>query len=94
MVFEEDRRCDGRSLTELRDISCQVNLFKPLHGSAVFQRGQTQVFCTVTLDSPESAMKMDTVSMLTRYVFICYTYIQTSNAYILFNKQVLFVINT
>lgn len=60
-------RCDGRSLHDLRDISCQVDLFNPLHGSAVFQRGQTQVMCTVTLDSLESALKMDTVSMLIRY---------------------------
>jgi hypothetical protein len=36
-------RCDGRKLDEIRPISCQVNLFTPLHGSALFQRGQTQV---------------------------------------------------
>lgn len=36
-------RCDGRELTALRNISCNVDLFKPLHGSALFQRGQTQV---------------------------------------------------
>ncbi|XP_014470838.1 PREDICTED: polyribonucleotide nucleotidyltransferase 1, mitochondrial [Dinoponera quadriceps] len=64
LVFEKDVRCDGRSLTDIRDISCQVDLFNPLHGSAVFQRGQTQVMCTVTLDSLESAFKMDAVSML------------------------------
>ncbi|KZC06351.1 Polyribonucleotide nucleotidyltransferase 1, mitochondrial [Dufourea novaeangliae] len=34
------------------------------HGSAFFQRGQTQVLCTVTLDSIESSIKMDTVSMI------------------------------
>lgn len=66
MVFDEDKRCDGRELQQLRDISCQVDLFKPLHGSSLFQRGQTQVFCTVTLDSHESAMKLDPVSILTR----------------------------
>ncbi|XP_046485612.1 polyribonucleotide nucleotidyltransferase 1, mitochondrial [Neodiprion pinetum] len=65
LIFEDNVRCDGRELHELRDISCQVNLHNPLHGSAVFQRGQTQVFCTVTLDSPESALKLDTISMLT-----------------------------
>ncbi|KAK2581723.1 hypothetical protein KPH14_002207 [Odynerus spinipes] len=64
LIFETNRRCDGRNLDELRKISCQVDLFKPLHGSALFQRGQTQVLCTVTLDSLESALKMDTVSML------------------------------
>ncbi|XP_063387477.1 polyribonucleotide nucleotidyltransferase 1, mitochondrial [Cydia fagiglandana] len=65
MIFETDTRCDGRQLDELRKISCQVGLYEPLHGSAVFQRGQTQVLCTVAFDSPESALKMDTLTMLT-----------------------------
>ena len=59
-------RCDGRGFEDVRDIKCEVDLFKTLHGSALFQRGQTQVLCTVTLDSLESALKMDTVSMLAR----------------------------
>jgi len=58
-------RCDGRSLIQLRDISCDVGLYKPLHGSALFQRGQTQVFCTVAFDSIDSALKSDPVSVLT-----------------------------
>ncbi|XP_044727596.1 polyribonucleotide nucleotidyltransferase 1, mitochondrial [Chrysoperla carnea] len=64
-IFETDKRCDGREMDQLRNISCQADLYKPLHGSALFQRGQTQVLCTVALDSPESALKMDTISMLT-----------------------------
>ncbi|XP_015591268.1 polyribonucleotide nucleotidyltransferase 1, mitochondrial [Cephus cinctus] len=64
LIFENEIRCDGRKLEEIRDITCEVNLYKPLHGSALFQRGQTQVFCTVTLDSVESALKMDPISML------------------------------
>lgn len=68
LIFEENKRCDGRGLDDLRDISCQVNLYKPLHGSALFQRGQTQVFCTVTLDSHQSALRLDPITMLTRYV--------------------------
>lgn len=65
-IFEERKRCDGREFDQLRNISSKVNLYKPLHGSAVFQRGQTQVFCTVTLDSHESALKLDPLSILTR----------------------------
>ncbi|XP_076637960.1 polyribonucleotide nucleotidyltransferase 1 [Colletes latitarsis] len=65
VVFDTDNRCDGRKINELRDIKCQVELFKPVHGSAFFQRGQTQVLCTVTLDCIENALKMDTISMLT-----------------------------
>lgn len=65
MIFETDTRCDGRHLDQLRDISCQVSLYEPLHGSAVFQRGQTQVLCTVAFDSPDSALRVDTLTMLT-----------------------------
>ena len=36
-------RCDGRKLDELRNISCNAGILPPLHGSAEFQRGQTQV---------------------------------------------------
>ncbi|CAH1113717.1 unnamed protein product [Psylliodes chrysocephalus] len=65
LIFEQGKRCDGREYHELRNISCKVNMYKPLHGSAVFQRGQTQVFCTVTLDSHDSALKLDPLSVLT-----------------------------
>ncbi|XP_055626308.1 polyribonucleotide nucleotidyltransferase 1, mitochondrial [Toxorhynchites rutilus septentrionalis] len=64
LVFEDDRRCDGRLMDDLRRISCSVNIHKPLHGSALFQRGQTQVFATVALDSPESALKLDPITSL------------------------------
>ncbi|XP_076756679.1 polyribonucleotide nucleotidyltransferase 1 isoform X2 [Xylocopa sonorina] len=65
LIFETKRRCDGRTIDELRNIQCQVDLFQPLHGSAFFQRGQTQVLSTVTLDSIESSLKLDMISMLT-----------------------------
>ncbi|KAI6072093.1 Polyribonucleotide nucleotidyltransferase 1, mitochondrial [Aix galericulata] len=62
LILNEYRRCDGRDLTSLRDIKCEVNMFKMLHGSALFQRGQTQVLCTVTFDSIESSVKSDLIS--------------------------------
>nr|XP_009491666.1 PREDICTED: polyribonucleotide nucleotidyltransferase 1, mitochondrial [Pelecanus crispus] len=62
LVLNEYRRCDGRDLTSLRDIKCEVNMYKMLHGSALFQRGQTQVLCTVTFDSIESSVKSDLIS--------------------------------
>uniref|UniRef100_A0A8C4QJW0 polyribonucleotide nucleotidyltransferase n=1 Tax=Eptatretus burgeri TaxID=7764 RepID=A0A8C4QJW0_EPTBU len=46
MILDESRRCDGRHLCDLRPITCEVDLYRPLHGSAIFQRGQTQVLCT------------------------------------------------
>ncbi|XP_066451843.1 polyribonucleotide nucleotidyltransferase 1, mitochondrial isoform X2 [Eleutherodactylus coqui] len=62
LILNEYRRCDGRDLSSLRDIRCEVDLFKPLHGSALFQRGQTQVLSTVTFDSIESSMKADHIT--------------------------------
>lgn len=64
LIFEDNSRCDGRTLDDMRKISCQIDLHKPLHGSALFQRGQTQVFCTVALDSQESALRLDSLSAL------------------------------
>ena len=32
-----------RGLEDLRNVSCSIDFYKPLHGSALFQRGQTQV---------------------------------------------------
>jgi len=64
-ALDDRLRVDGRSVDEIREISCEVDLHEPLHGSALFQRGQTQVFCTVALDSPESALKTDAISALT-----------------------------
>lgn len=58
-------RCDGRKFDDIRPISCQVDLYKPLHGSALFQRGQTQVFCSTTIDSVETAYRPDPLSLLT-----------------------------
>ncbi|XP_032208060.1 polyribonucleotide nucleotidyltransferase 1, mitochondrial isoform X2 [Mustela erminea] len=61
IILNEYKRCDGRDLTSLRNINCEVDMFKTLHGSALFQRGQTQVLCTVTFDSLESSMKSDRI---------------------------------
>lgn len=63
LIFNE-KRCDGRALDQVRPITCEVDLHEPLHGSALFQRGQTQVMATISLDSIDSAMKLDTLSSL------------------------------
>lgn len=58
-VFETGIRCDGRKLDEIRPLYSEYGLFAPLHGSALFQRGQTQVLATLTYDSPDSALKLN-----------------------------------
>lgn len=64
LVLKTRTRCDGRKLDEVRPINCQVDLYKPLHGSALFQRGQTQVFCSTTFDSPDAAVRTDLMTSL------------------------------
>lgn len=58
------KRCDGRENNALRNISCSANLYDPLHGSSLFQRGQTQVMASVTLDSPESVLDTNSVDII------------------------------
>lgn len=49
MILEEKRRPDGRGFKEIRPLSCDVAVLPRTHGSAVFQRGQTQVLTAATL---------------------------------------------
>lgn len=49
LIFEEHKRADGRGLTDLRDIACEVNVLPRTHGSGLFTRGQTQSLAVVTL---------------------------------------------
>lgn len=53
VILEEKRRVDGRKLNELRPISCEVGVLSRVHGSALFQRGETQVLSVVTLGAGE-----------------------------------------
>ncbi len=48
-VLDDRIRLDGRQLSQIRDIWCEVDYLPSAHGSAVFTRGETQSLCTVTL---------------------------------------------
>ncbi len=48
-ILDEGIRPDGRSMTEIRPISCDVGLLPRTHGSGLFTRGQTQVLTICTL---------------------------------------------
>ncbi|OGY32740.1 MAG: polyribonucleotide nucleotidyltransferase [Candidatus Woykebacteria bacterium RIFCSPLOWO2_01_FULL_41_12] len=50
-ILEKEKRPDGRSLTQVRPINVEVGLLPRTHGSAVFQRGDTQVLSVATLGS-------------------------------------------
>lgn len=48
-ILEKGMRVDGRSLEEIRPITCEVGVLPRPHGSAVFTRGETQSLAVVTL---------------------------------------------
>lgn len=58
-VLEHRRRFDGRRFTEIRPISCEVGLLPRTHGSALFNRGQTQVLTITTLGSVGQEQRLD-----------------------------------
>ncbi len=58
-LFKEHVRVDGRRLDEIRPLSCDVGLLPRVHGSGLFQRGQTQVMTTCTLAPLSYAQTLD-----------------------------------
>ncbi len=58
-LFKEHRRVDGRAIEAIRPLSAQVGLLPRVHGSGLFQRGQTQVLTSVTLGPLSSAQMLD-----------------------------------
>lgn len=51
-ILTNKKRPDGRGLDEIREIITKVSILPRTHGSAIFQRGETQVLSIVTLGSP------------------------------------------
>lgn len=60
-LFFEGKRLDGRGFKDIREIKIELHPFERPHGSAIFTRGQTQVFATVTLGSQEGAQMVETI---------------------------------
>ncbi len=59
LVVRENRRVDGRGLTDVRPISCEVNVLPRTHGSALFTRGETQALVVATLGTGSDEQKVD-----------------------------------
>ena len=58
-ILNEGFRPDGRKLTEIRDIWCEVGVLPRVHGSAVFTRGQSQAMSTCTLGMMSEVQKLE-----------------------------------
>ncbi|MFA7249910.1 MAG: polyribonucleotide nucleotidyltransferase, partial [Dehalococcoidia bacterium] len=60
-VLNDDVRADGRNSTQIRPISADVGVLPRVHGSGLFQRGQTQVLTVATLGAIRDRAKMDNI---------------------------------
>jgi polyribonucleotide nucleotidyltransferase len=58
-ILSEKTRIDGRSLSDIRRITCEVGDFERVHGSGLFTRGETQVLAAVTLGGGDDEQIVD-----------------------------------
>jgi polyribonucleotide nucleotidyltransferase len=58
-ILDKKVRCDGRGFFDIRPLSGEVGLLPRSHGSALFQRGETQALALATLASAEEAQMLD-----------------------------------
>jgi polyribonucleotide nucleotidyltransferase len=61
-VLRDQVRIDGRGLTDIRTLSAEVGVLPRVHGSALFERGETQILGVTTLNMLSLEQKLDTLS--------------------------------
>ena len=61
-VLRDKVRIDGRGLTDIRTLSAEVEVIPRVHGSALFERGETQILGVTTLNMLKLEQQLDTLS--------------------------------
>ena len=61
-ISKDKRRPDGRKSTDVRPITCEVQVLPRTHGSAVFTRGETQALAVATLGTSSDEQKVDALT--------------------------------
>ncbi len=61
-ILERGQRPDGRGVTDIRPIWCEVDISPRAHGSGLFTRGETQVLTLATLGTPRDAQELDNLT--------------------------------
>ncbi|MDR6612742.1 polyribonucleotide nucleotidyltransferase [Leifsonia sp. 1010] len=64
-VLREGIRIDGRGLTDIRPLDAEVQVIPRVHGSAIFQRGETQILGVTTLNMLKMEQQIDSLSPVT-----------------------------
>ncbi|QDO89312.1 polyribonucleotide nucleotidyltransferase [Ornithinimicrobium ciconiae] len=65
-IITEKIRIDGRGLADIRALSAEVEVIPRAHGSAIFERGETQIMGVTTLNMLRMEQQLDTLSPVTR----------------------------
>ena len=63
ITVDEKTRADGRSMTEIRSLSTDIDLLPRTHGSALFTRGETQALAVTTLGALNEYQALDGISL-------------------------------
>ena len=63
MILKDHKRPDGRDIKQIRPLHAEVDCLPRVHGSALFQRGQTQVMTVTTLGSLSEAQRLDGIDV-------------------------------
>jgi len=58
-ILDKQKRCDGRGLFDLRQLSSETSVLPRAHGSALFARGETQAMALATLGTTDEAQMID-----------------------------------
>ncbi len=65
-ILRDKVRIDGRGLADIRALSAEVEVLPRAHGSALFERGETQIMGVTTLNMLRMEQQLDTLSPVTR----------------------------
>ena len=69
-ILKNKKRIDGRSLSDVRPIMCEVGILPRTHGSALFTRGETQAIVTTTLGTSDDEQRIESLEGLQRQRFM------------------------
>ncbi|MFB9378067.1 polyribonucleotide nucleotidyltransferase [Kineococcus gynurae] len=65
-ILTDSVRIDGRGLADIRTLSAEVEVLPRVHGSALFERGETQILGVTTLNMLRMEQQLDTLSPVTK----------------------------
>ncbi|WP_255770513.1 polyribonucleotide nucleotidyltransferase [Pseudarthrobacter sulfonivorans] len=65
-ILKDQVRIDGRGLTDIRQLTAEVEVLPRVHGSAIFERGETQILGVTTLNMLKMEQQIDSLSPVTR----------------------------